>query len=259
MYDKRKRPTKTTNRVRKTRTKKTGKKIVRSNFSATPTTVTFMSNQNNPFPRRYRCKMVSSLYGFIATGVADGSYYVQLNSTYLPWALGGWPNSSSSLSSATPVGYDSLINSYLYNSVRVYGSRINVEFLPQALTDTVICTVTPSNSTAVPANVDEAMGQPYNKQLMMSSSKMNSPKGSSISNYISQSKFLGVSPRALEDDLSGNYIHNYNSDPLKPFYWIVNWTTPDAAVIATPLEYRVKVTWYIECFNETGANLLDGD
>lgn len=234
------------------------KMVLYKGFKSVPGHVTYMANGQNPFPRSYRTKLTTSIYGFVAAGgVAAGArYYVRLNSAYAPWAGGSWPNGAPSIAALNPAGYSSIINANLYNSVRVYGSSITVEFLPQALTDTIICTVTPSNASTLPLDVDDALAQPYTKQLFMSSSKMNSARGSMIKNYITQHKFLGVTAGAIQNDLSGNYTHGVASYPVETFYWVVNIATPDATALATPLEYKCKVTYYVECYNETAPRLI---
>lgn len=242
-------------KYRKRTTKKNSTMSTRNNFKANALAVTYMTNGQNPFPRRYRTKLHSNMFGFIASGSASGRYFVQLNSTFQPWNGSGWPNPSITLASAQPAGYSLLLNGQLYNQCRVFGCKITVEFLPQALTDTVQCTVTPSLGSGVPTSVALALSQPYTKSLLMSSSKMNSKNGSAISHYMSVAKLIGVKPQALEYDLSGQYIHAYNADPATPLYFVVNWVTPDAVNLATNLEYRVKCTWYVECWNSSAPLL----
>lgn len=249
------RKTTTKKRYRKNYRKKNSTMSTKNNFKANALAVTYMTNGQNPFPRRYRTKLHSNFYGFIASGSATGRYYVQLNSVFIPWGGGGWPNPSTPLTTTTPAGYDLLLNGQLYNQCRVFGCKLLVEFLPQALTDTVQCTVTPSLSASVPTSVATALPQPYTKSLLMSSSKMNSRNGSAISHYMSVAKLIGVKPQALEYDLSGQYTHAYNGDPATPLYFVVNWATPDAVNLATNLEYRVKATWYIECWNSSAPIL----
>lgn len=224
-------------------------------FNASPTLVTYMSKGQSPFPRRYRTIFHSSIYGFVAAGATSGHFTVNMNSAYLPWAGGTWPNALPAIATLQPAGYSSIVNGTLYQNVRVYGSKLLIEFLPQALTDTVQVTLTPAVSPAVPTSVATAMAQPYTKQLLMSSSKMNSKNGSFISNYMSQSKLLGVAKKAIEFDLSGNYTHVYNGDPVNLFHWVVNLTTPDAVALATNLEYRAKLMIYCECYNDSAAIL----
>lgn len=218
--------------------------------------VSYISRMQLPFPPRYRCKLTTAFYGYIATGAsAANNWSAKLNSAYLPFNGGGWTNSAPAIATNVPTGYPSLLNTLLYQSARVYSSRITVEFLPQNLLDTIICTITPSDGNVVPSSVALALEQPYTKQLMMSSSKMNSKNGSALSNSISQHKFVGVRHQAIEDDLSGEYIQQWDSDPARLMFWVVNTVAPDGAVLTAPLEYRVKITHYLECFNFTSSAL----
>lgn len=246
-------------RNRRLRKRNNRKMIVRSKQSkkvfANRNVVSYMVPRQMPFPPRFRTTFTAGFYGFIgsAANLATGQYFAKLNSAFLPFTGGGWLNPSAALTGIIPAGYSSLCVTQLYTKIRVYASTIEIEFLPQALTDTVLCTVTPSAVTTLPANTNDAIDQPYTKQLLMSSSKMNSRNGSMIRNTISQHKFLGCTKRAIEDDLSGNYMHTYNGNPTVPFYWVVNWQTPDNVNIAVNLEYKVKMTYYVELFSDTNA------
>lgn len=211
-----------------------------------------------PMPPRYRCKFTIANVGYFASGVAAGRMCIKLNSSYLPFntSADAIPNPLGGLVSGTYcVGYRSIVNANLYDLIRVLGCKIQVEFLPQALTDTVECTVTPGvNNISVPATTFTAMAQPYTKQHFFSSSKQNA-RVNSITSYAKVSRLLGVSTRAIMDDLSGNWTHVYNSDPNTLCYWVVNWACPDVINLATNLEYRITLTYYCECYDEN-ANLL---
>jgi len=228
------------------------KQLVKTNmnngFNASPSRVTFMSNGLVPVPQRYRCKLHTILYGSVDAGSASGRYFCKLNSAYIPFTGGGWPNPSQTLTTHQPAGYSQLCTTNFYRNCRVFGSKILVEFLPQALTDTVQVTVSPSDTSSTPATAANALAVPYTKSLLMSANKMNSAKGSAIVNYCSQSKLFGVSPRAIADDVSGNFAHTSATNPAVLLYWVVNWACPDAAVTATALEYRVKLTHYVELY-----------
>jgi len=232
--------------------KKTFKKKRRvAKVRATSELVTYMAPRQMPFPPRYRTKFNIDIYGSIAAGSATGQYFASLNSCLTPLAGGAWPGPSLAIAGAECTGLTQLLNANFYKKFRVYGSKISIEFLPQALADTVEVIVLPSDTSSL--TVAPLLGQPYAKNMMMSSSKMNSKSGSFISNYMTVHKFLGVSKRAIEDDLSGQFAGSYTADPSTQFYWVVSWVTPDAVNLVTPLEYRLKLTYYTELYSPTGA------
>jgi hypothetical protein len=72
---------------------------------------------------------------------------------------------------------------------------------------------------------------------------------------ISQAKFLGVRPQAIQDDLSFKYCGNYNSAPSTPLYWSVQVETGDNAILNSPLEVRIQMLYHVEFFNLTGLAL----
>lgn len=218
--------------------------------------VIYMTPKGNPIPSRYRCKLKSALYGYLPAGATSSQYAVNLNSIYLPFQAGSWANASPTIATLQPTGFASFMNVNFYRKFRVYGSKITVEFLPQALTDTVQVVVTPAINGIAPANTANAMSQPFSKGSMFSSSKQNIKNGN-LSNYITIHKLLGVSKTAVENDLSGQLNGGYNSDPAALYNWYVTFATPDGAVTAQPLEYRCEVTWYVEMFQPAYANFLE--
>lgn len=220
--------------------------------------ITYLAPSQMPFPPRYRTKFVTEFMGSNAAGnyAANARYFISLNSCYLPMNSGGWPNTLPAIATLAPTGYSSILNANLYQSARVYGSKVEIEFLPQALTDTLLVTLTPSQTSSNPASAAVAQQQPYTKKMFFSSSKTNG-KNNKLVNYITQHKFLGVSKRAIEDDLSGNYIQAYDAEPVNRLFWVINVITPDVTVTVAPVEFRVKVTYYVECFGATTATLLE--
>jgi len=230
----------------------------KSHSYASTNVVQYKAPRSMPFAPRYRTKMHCDIYGSLAAATAaSGHYYVKLNNALLPYTGGGWPSAVPAIATLNPTGYSSIVNINLYSQYRVIASSITIEFLPSALADTIEVTVTPSAANTIPATTAVAMQQPYTKSMFMSSSKQNSRNGSSITNYIDVARFLGVRKQALQDDLSGEYIGAYNAPSTIQFYWVVNWATPNNANNTTPLDYRVKMTYYIECFGAIFAEMLE--
>lgn len=218
--------------------------------------ITYMAPRQMPFPPRYRCKFTTAIYGDITGAVASGQYAVNLNSIYQPFAGGSWAAALPAIGTLQPSGFSSMLNANFYRAFRVYGSKIVLEMLPQALTDTVEAVLTPSINGVAPANTATAMSQPYSKSCFFSSSKENNGKKGVLSNYITMHRLFGVSKRAIEDDLSGNYIGAYNADPAVLTQWFLTWATPDAVNISSHVQYRVIITHYCELFETAPGNFL---
>lgn len=227
------------------------KQIVKNNmsdnFRCSPNKVTFMSNSMLPLPPRYRCKLHSAIIAYEAAGVASGHYSIRLNGAYLPWDTAGTdlPNANPAVATTNFAGYTQLCNLNTYARCRVFGSKITVEMMPQSILDGVILTITPSDSVSAPATSAIAQAQPFTKTCTVYSGKGKT----SLTNYCSQSKLLGVSSRAIQDDLSGNFAHLYNTAPAVPLYWNINWAVPDTVVSAQPMEMRVRLTHYVEFYS----------
>lgn len=227
---------------------------VRGSYRAGPNSICYMSPRQMPFPNRYRCKFTTSITGQMPTAtMMPQQFTATLNDAALPFFGGNWPNALPAINTLNPTGFTALANPSLYQNVRVYGSKISVEFLPSALVDILQVCVTPSDSASVPATVATAMAQPYTKQHFMSSSKQNTARGNGISNYISVHKFIGVTASALQNDLSGNYISTYNGDPNMPLFWVVNLTTPNNVATTSVIDFRCTIIHYVELFNATTA------
>jgi hypothetical protein len=224
---------------------------------ANQSVISYRAPRQMPYAPRYQTKFTCGIYGSVNAGTVAAQYYTSMNSVFTPLGgASGWPNPSQPLVTLMPTGLTALLNANLYTRFRVHASKISIEFLPQALADTLEVTVTPSDNQTIPATAAAAISQPYTKSLFMSSSKMNSKNGSFISNYMTIHKFFGVRKRAIDDDLSLQFTGTYLVDPAKQLFWVVNIATPDGAVTVTPVEYRLKMTYYVELYANSTANLV---
>lgn len=226
--------------------------------------VIYRNPKSIPFPSRYRCRLETNIYGYIPAATAPGSagvtYTALLNQAYQPYnSTSIPPNSNPVANTVNPTGYSSFANANLYTNVRVLSSRIKVEFLPESLLDTIQVVLVPTVG-APGRNVSDWINQPFAVQGLMSSSKddHNSRRGGSeLISSMTQHKLLGVSPRAIMDDLSGNYIHVYNSSTPVPMFWQIGWTTPDGSATVANIKYRFILEHYVEMFDPFVGATLD--
>lgn len=221
---------------------------------ATREMITFMSPKQMPYPQRYRTKFTTSVQGNLATtGAAkiNGQFFVRLNNPSQPFndsQLDGTVNVYANFLPATatlqPAGLTSMFNTNQYQKMRVYSSRIEVNFIPLAISDPINVTITPSLNNATPALASSALEQPYTKQCVFDASRSRSK----LSNYITQHTLIGCTKRAVEDDLSDKFTVTTGSTPGIPLYWVVNWSMVDNVAFSANILVVIKVIHYVEMF-----------
>lgn len=251
--------------IKKAKTYKVVKKAPKRNTRlkrGVPRSLIFYDNSRlNPYPQKYTTKMHTSLYGFVTAGaLASGNYQILANSAIQPFAVSTtiFPNPSAVVANLNPTGFESLCNANLYTRYRVTGYKVRVEFIPQALTDTVICTLTPSTLQGAPATVQSAMTQPFTRKGNFNSSKNNTNQGggNAVTLSVRLHEFIGVNKMIFDNDLSGSFTAAYNTAAGRSMWCILNWATPDAVAISTPLQYRIDMTQYIDLYEANAGNLL---
>lgn len=256
---------------------KSTKAKAKKNVKASKELVTYMAPQQLPLPPKYRTKFTAKFFGSVpaAAGSASRTWLVNFNDPSLPFAYTGTGTFGASTNlfdapsiannTLNPTGFTTLWNTNMYQAARVYSSSIALEMIPSALADTVEAYIMPIS--AIPAagfvvgtSNYMALSQPLTKSQIFSSSKTNNIKNKGqLVNYCSQHKLLGVSKRAIEDDLSGNYeidLANNTPNPLVPTYWQLGYDTLNKADLATFLDYRISVTYYVELYSLNVGQLL---
>jgi hypothetical protein len=211
-----------------------------------------------PFPDRYQCKLRSEIFGYTGSGAGTGDYtwFVYLNSPYLPWNTGsltGLTPNGITYSTLHSLGFTQLCNAGTYISYRVLNSSISVDVMSQSVADSVTVSLGPVDSTSG-ISVANSLGDRYVKSYTFGSGRT-PPSRDGLQHSISQAKFLGVRPSAIQDDLSGKYTGNYNSAPSTPLYWSIQVETGDNAILNSPLEVRIQLLFHVEFFNLTGMAL----
>ena len=224
-----------------------------------PRTLVYLDRTRiNPFPSRFITKMHTSIYGNIPAGVASGQYFIQMNACFKPFDSGLWPNARPVIATLNPTGYASICNANMYQFYRVNSVSVKAEFLPQALTDTAIVTLTPSGVVNALVGTAQAMTMPWTKKGNFNSSKANTngKYGNAIVNTIRMHDFFGVNKMIYDNELGANYTAQYNAKPAKTAFMVLNWATPDAVNTVTPMEYRIDITQYVTFFENISGNLF---
>jgi len=121
----------------------------------------------DPLPQRFRTVFTFAFEGHIAPGTGAQRYYIRGNGMTTPANGGGWTNASPNITTTNPTGLTRLFNFESYQLYKVYGSRINVQFSPQAQVDSVNLAVTPSFANTQPASYQQAMGQQFTRDKLI--------------------------------------------------------------------------------------------
>lgn len=219
--------------------------------------MSIMGDRTCPFPPRYRCHIRSEIFGYTASGAGTGDYswFVFLNSPYLPWNTGdltGLTPNGISYSTLHSLGFTQLCNAATYISYRVIRANIAVDIMPQSVADSVTVTLGPTDSTSG-VSVANSLGDRRVKSYTFGSGR--TPPRGGLRNSVTQADFLGVRESAIRDDLSFKYCGNFNGPPSTALYWSLQVETGDNAILNAALEVRIRLSWVVEFFNLTGMAL----
>jgi len=208
-----------------------------------------------PMPGIYETRFSSSIFGYTSTSTGSGDYSwnFSMNNLYHPWNTSyttGLTPSGVSFSTLAPAYFSTLCSSALYQNYRVLDCSIFIDLVPQSVLDSVTCSVVVTNNAG--PLVSSVMNQRGAKTMDFLSGR--TPKSGGLVARTSVAKFLGVSDRAIKDDLSYNYCGTYNSAPAKQLYWLVAIETADNSTLTQPVEVRIRLEWHVELFALQGIN-----
>jgi hypothetical protein len=176
--------------------------------------------------------------GQISSGAAAGNYYVTGSGIiYQPWNTSSIiPNPLVAAATLQPYGYTNLVSSGIsdgpYESIIVMGSAARITLIGEALADAVTVVVIPSEKGNNFANIGEAM-QGRNAESALSSSA----KPLTITNAISTANFFGAPSLAVANS------DFYPLSNATEFLWGFWWATNSASNLASPLAYKIEMSW----------------
>lgn len=218
------------------------------------------SGLNMPLPQRLKTKFTAMVNGVCAAaGTAQRLYNIRMNGLVGPFNV--TPTGTGialegpfiPLANIDAAGFLSLCNGSMYTQYRVFGSSIALQFQPEAFNDIVYVSVTPSTTVNLPLNYSLAISEPYTKSRTFAEAASSS--NTWLKNYMTVSKLIGVTPRAVQDDISTSYNAVFNNNPLDEMFWVINWCQTDNIPPAQPCAYTIKVTYYVELFAIANASL----
>lgn len=207
--------------------------------------------------------MTASAAFYTGSGVGTGAYNwnFNMNSPYLPFQAVTSGVTYIGLTPATysAVGFGLLMKTSYYTLGLCYASVFEIDITPQSVTDSVVCTVTPSLISGNPSSIGTAMGKPWTKQQTFASGRVYRQGDYSFRSTVSLPDFFGLDRKVYESDTSGNYVFAPTANPVLNFPWVVNVNTGDNATLGAALEVRVRITYYVKCFGLANEDVfLDG-
>lgn len=204
-----------------------------------------------PLPNMYFTKFIAAGAFYSGSGMGTGSnqFNYKLNSLYLPFAnAGGSVTFLGGLNIATfqCPGYSNLLNANMYTKYLVLGTKFEFSAMPQSVADNVIVTASVSTTGGTPANVGTAVQKPWTRSLHISVGKETGNKGDyPIKMYIPIHKYMGLPKILYQNDQSGQWMGTYNADATNTLEIVTNVSTGDGDVYSLPIEYRVRITYYV--------------
>lgn len=247
--------------VKRRKTSSRSKAIVRSGTGPgkykygrqAPDVLTFMSKLFNPCPLPHRFVTTTSCQnqGYYPAATGIGAYFqVSLNCPQLPFSLATTvsgsqiPNPVTAITTLNSLAFGSLVQSRLYNSYRVYASKIRIKIIPTALSDPLAVGIYPAiPGSALNYGVSDNM--PFSKNWLVTSEKGYTV----LENFVTLPELNGISSQALRDDVSLTYTGSTAAAPLRPFNWYVNWYDLTQNNIGARVGIDCQVIYYMELFD----------
>jgi len=219
--------------------------------------------QHLPMPAIYYTRFTASGSFYTGSGAATGDYNwsFNLNSIAKPFSS---VTTGVTWNNLTPSTYEcpgatSLLSATMYSTWVVYSAIFEIDVTPQSVTDSVVVTVTPSQTAGIPASVGVAAGRPFTRQATFASGRTYKQRDFPLFQRFSAWKLLGIPKYLYTNDTSGNFVGGVSSGvPTNPpvnLPWVVNCETGDNAVLGFPLEVRVRVTYFVKLYGLESAAL----
>jgi len=206
---------------------------------------------HSPLPMTLLTRFTASGYFFtgIGTGTGDYNWTFPLNYCLHPFAAVTTGVTWGGLTPSTynAIGYDTLLNGSLYTRCLVYDTLLELDIIPQSVTDSVFLTCTPSDQSGAPSSVIGAQPLPFTKQMTFASGRTSRFGDFPFKYRFSGHKLAGL-PNTLYDANLANFNHFYNGNPGVPYYLVVNVETGDDSTLTAPLEIRVRQTFWVKLF-----------
>lgn len=226
-------PTARYTKKRKTRTRRYTKKRVRTSRKRAPQPNSLTVRGGLP-----RKLFTSSNYFYFALQSVTGTSNFVLQTQSSPFTC------MSGVSNSQPLYFDTYKT--LYNRVRVHGFKTTVTacYLPGATnTREIIFGIYNSSTASVPGTAEGAMQQPGAKMKMLPFDK----SSRTLSIYNKCYYNLGVSKVMYNTDLTyQSLVSTVPSSMAYTTIWFYNYNGD-----ASPVQYQVKVTLYMEYFEPT--------
>lgn len=216
----------------------------------------------SPLPMQYITKFVASAFMYSTSGAATGDYTFnfKLNSMYHPFANAapaGVTYNTINIATYNPAGYGTLLDADVYTTYTVIATLFEFDVIPQSVSDPVSVAVTASRTGSVPASVAASLSKPWTKSMAFVSGRNYREGDYPLKMYIPIHKFLGIPKSFYMYDTSGQWDGSYNTDATNTLELVANVETGDNAVLSSPLEFRVRITYYARLRDLVTENLVN--
>jgi hypothetical protein len=221
------------------------------------------ANLHNPLPEQYFTKFTASgfCYTTFAAGSGDYNWGLKLNSIAAPFATMTTGLTWNNLTPSTyqVPGSGSLISNTMYTQWVVYRALFEIDVVPQSVADSCVATLTPSTALGLPSSVANAMTRPFTVTQRFASGRTYRLQDYPLKLKFSSWQLIGIPQFLYLNDVSGNYVGEVSSslptDPpvLQPV--TLNIETGDNAILTSPLEISVRVTYWVKLYGLHTAQL----
>lgn len=236
---------------RRRTTKRKPRKMMKKAMRASQNVIKYYARKHQPFPPRFKTKLTIFCQKILTAGYVTGSGSVPLNGLYTPFNIDPgayWTGSSPSPGTNYPTAFHTFCGTspVPYYNYRVYGSAVKMKVPQIDSRDCMEIAVIPStNSTAISLRSFSTIAQqPDCKWITTSNARTNLLK-----HYATVHKCWGVTSRAVQDDLSGSFVGQYNTNPSRLAYWWFFIDSADAQALNNDVVLDIQITYYVEFFN----------
>lgn len=196
-------------------------------------------------------RFTASGYCYTTTGAGTGDYVWVVPGNYLRFPFAnmttGLTWSGLTPASYNPIGYSTLLSSTAYTRALVYETMLELDFVPQSVSDSVTVCVTPSDQAFVPGTVAAAMAAPRTKVMSFTTGRVSHLGDYPFKYRFQPHKYVGI-PSLIYDNNISQYSTFWNGAPGNILYLVINAETGDNATLSTALEIRVRQTFWVKLF-----------
>lgn len=234
---------------------------VRARPSKNRRTVTYLpsTRYQRPLPECYHTRFLIENDGWMDSSTASPYITIGGNNIYQPFNTNMTsttyvlPNAAITATTQQPVGaqylLDDGINGSPYAQYRVMSTFLDITSRVTNSLDVVEITIIPLNDpfAITSLNAATAAEQPWARKMIVTPYK-----AGRLKLRIDWAKYLGVSKQSYKDDLSGNYVAQWDAShfPNKQFFFVVYMQSKTGGALQGKVTFNIKAFYNTCCFND---------